>query len=280
MPTRREFFKSTGGAFLAASSAGQFLGCAARASQSSQSIGVQLYTVRRLMAESVAQTLDRVAAIGYEEVEFAGYFDHSPAEIKDLLGQAGLTAPSVHVGYGVLTDQWEAMLDTAQEIGHDYLVCPSLPRELMASAEGYKEIADVFNNAGSLANERRLKFAFHNHAGEFELVDGRKGYDVLLEECDPELVSFQMDIFWTVRGGADPLEYFDRHPGRFTSLHVKDMAADGSMVDVGQGEIDFERIFSRRDEAGIEHLFVEHDNPADPIDSITNSHRHMRSLGL
>jgi sugar phosphate isomerase/epimerase len=130
-------------------------------------------------------------------------------------------------------------------------------------------VADDFNAAGEAAQAMGLGFGYHNHAWEFEsLSDGTTPYDLLLERCDPSLVSMQMDIFWAVHAGADPLQYFGAYPGRFTSVHVKDRTADGEMVAVGTGVIDFETIMARADQAGIEHYFVEHDNPVDPLEDV------------
>jgi sugar phosphate isomerase/epimerase len=125
-----------------------------------------------------------------------------------------------------------------------------------------------------------MQLTYHNHAFEFAAVDGRVPYDILLERCDPRFVAFEMDLYWITKGGRDPLAYFARWPGRFPLVHVKDSAGapEHRMVDVGDGRIPWPAIFARRQQAGIRHSFVEHDNPADPLTSVRRSYAYLRSL--
>ena len=241
-------------------------------------IGVQLYTVRSLMQEEFAGTLGAVAGAGYQEVEFAGYFDHSPEEVRTLLERVGLDAPAAHVPLAALSEDLAGTIATARAIGHRYLVCPWLAPEDRASIERYKELAGLWNEVGQACRDAGLRFAYHNHDFEFEAIDGKLPFDVLLDETDPELVEFEIDLYWITKGGQDPLRYFERYPGRFSLCHVKDMDTSGAMVDVGKGQIDFSAIFARAEQAGLEHFFVEHDQPADPLASIAASHDHLEAL--
>ncbi|MCZ6916832.1 MAG: TIM barrel protein [Gemmatimonadetes bacterium] len=243
-------------------------------------IGVQLYTVRRAMAEDFEGTLARVASIGYAEVEFAGYFDREPRAISAILEANGLSAPSAHVGYDLLEDGWDRVLDDAVTVGHQYLICPSLPQNVRGSLDGYRRVADRFNRAGRQAHQAGLRFGYHNHDFEFTPIDGRIPYNMLLDETDPEYVTQQMDLFWIANAGHNPSDYFAAYPGRFSSVHVKDMdgSPDRHMVDVGQGVLDFAAWFAQRNQAGIKHFFVEHDQPFDPIASIRASYEYLRRL--
>ncbi len=254
------------------------LAAEAAALRSLDKIGVQLYTVRSLMAQDFSGTLEAVAAAGYETVEFAGYFDHSPEEVRDLLGRLGLAAPAAHISLDALREDLAGIIAMAQTVGHRYLIAPWLNPEQRASIDEYRKHAAFFNEIGTACNDAGLRFGWHNHDFEFAPIDGTVPFDVLLDETDPELVDFEMDLFWTVKGGSDPLAYFERNPGRFALCHVKDMAADGAMVDVGAGEIDFKAIFARSEQAGLEHYFVEHDTPADPLASIKASYDHLAAL--
>ena len=146
------------------------------------------------------------------------------------------------------------------------------------TADGYKRVAELFNRAGAEARKAGLRFAYHNHDFEFAAVDDRIPYDVLLAETDPAAVEFEMDLYWVTHGGGDPLAYFARHPGRFPLVHVKDMDAARGMVDVGKGVIGWKQIFARRDQAGIRHYFVEHDQPPDPFASIRASYEYLKRL--
>jgi sugar phosphate isomerase/epimerase len=241
-------------------------------------VGVQLYTVRDRMQEDFAGTLQAVAQIGYTEVEFAGLFDHAPAIVRRMLNDTGLTAPAAHVEYNDVIDPSSSVFDDAAEVGNGYVVVAFLAPELRRSLDDYRRVADRFNDVGVRARAAGLRFAYHNHAFEFERIEGRRPIDVLLESTDPTLVSFELDLFWAVQGGGDPIELFKRHPQRFPMVHVKDRDADGTMVEVGKGQIDFARIFANADLAGIQHQFVEHDQPEDSMASIATSYRYLRAL--
>jgi sugar phosphate isomerase/epimerase len=251
----------------------------ARATSRISKIGLQLYTVRDLMKKDVEGTLAAVAKAGYTEVEFAGYFDKSPADIKAMLDRHGLVAPSVHAG-SIAPDDWAKSLDAARVIGHQYIVVPWIPVERRKTLNDWKAVAADFNRAATSANAAGLQFAYHNHDFEFPLVEGRVPYDLLLAETDPKLVQLEIDLYWITKGGQDPLAYFARWPGRVPLVHVKDSLGppDNKMVDVGAGKIDWKRIFAKSAQAGIKHYFVEHDQPADPIASITASCVYLKQL--
>lgn len=241
-------------------------------------IGLQLYTVRSLMAEDVGRTLETVAGVGYREVEFAGYYDRQPADLRAALDRLGLTAPSTHVGLGPLRDRLAEILDEAATLGHRYVVLPSLPAGERETLDDYRRLADEMNRIGEACRAADVQFGYHNHAFEFERIDGEVPFDVLLAHTDPELVAIELDIFWILDGGEDPLAYFEAHPGRFHLCHVKDRTVDGEMVDVGAGVIDFPGIFGRAEQAGLVHYFVEHDEPGDPVASIRASYQYLSGL--
>ncbi len=241
-------------------------------------IGLQLYTVRHQMEKDVEGTIARVAATGYREVEFAGYFGKSPRDVRALLDHHGLSSPSSHVS--LAPDQWRAALDAAPVVGHRYLVIAWIPAEERHTLDDYKRWAERLNRAATEAKAAGLQFAYHNHDFEFVPLDGKLPYDVLLTETDPKLVQLEMDLYWMVKGGQDPLAYFARWPGRFPMVHVKDSAGppDHKMAAVGAGKIDFRKIFAQSDQAGIRHYFVEHDNPDDPFASIRASYDYLQRL--
>lgn len=274
--TRREFTRVMTGAVAGLVLPGAAAAAARRAPL--ERLGVQLYTVRRAMAQDLPGTLARVAEIGYAEVEFAGYFDHAPGAVRAALDAAGLAAPAAHVPFETLGNRWSDVLDAALEVGHRYVVVAWIPQEARRTLDAYRRLAEMFNRAGEAAREAGLAFAYHNHTYEFDRLEGQVPYDVLLAETDAALVRLEMDLFWIVQGGGDPLACFARYPGRFPMVHVKDRTADGQMVDVGQGVIDFRSIFARRGQAGIRHYFVEHDEPPDPFGSIRASYDYLRRL--
>jgi len=241
-------------------------------------IGVQLYTLRSEMEKNVAATLERVGKIGYNEVEFAGYFGQRPAQIAALLKAAGLTAPSAHIDLATIRTNWQKMLDDASAIGHRYLVC-SWIEEKERSPESLKKIAAEFNVAAMAARKHGITFAYHNH--DFEFVKGPDGvllYDALLANTDASLVKMEMDLYWIHHGKQDPQTYFAKYPGRFELVHVKDMKTGGAMADVGAGTLPWARLFAQHGQAGIRHYFVEHDEPADAFASVTASLKYLRAL--
>ena len=257
-------------------------------------IGVQLYTVRDQMKADFEGTLAKVAAIGYKEVEFAGYFDHSPKEVRAILDRLGLASPAPHVAYDTLGDKWPEQIESAKIIGQSYIVCPWIPEDLRKDPDIWKKAAEAFNRAGEASKKAGIQFAYHNHWFEFLPVNGKLPYDLLLEACDPNLVKMELDLCWITVGGSDPLKYFNRFPGRFPLVHVKDMkklpkvseaggqdfgdSLKDDMTEVGSGIIDWKRIFAQSEKAGIKHYIVEHDKPAAPLDSIKTSYEYLRQL--
>lgn len=238
-------------------------------------IGLQLYTVRTEMEKSLERTLERVAQIGYKEVEFAGYFGKTPRQIADVLKNNGLTAPSAHVD---LRQPWDKTLADAKTIGHEYVVVPWID-EANRTPEAMRKLAADFNTRADAAKKVEIQFAYHNHDFEFKPVDsGKLLYDLLLENTDPSLVKMEMDLYWITFAGQDPLAYWRKYPGRFPMVHVKDMTADRTMTSVGLGKIPFAQYFAQRELAGVKHYFVEHDQPADPFASITSSYQHLAQL--
>jgi sugar phosphate isomerase/epimerase len=244
-------------------------------------IGLQLYTVRGLMEADMPGTLAKVAAIGYKEVEFHDYFGRNPAQIRNLLRRNGLASPSTHLPFESLESGWQKQLDNAKAIGHEWVLIAFIPEEKRPkTVDGWKRQSEVLSRAAAQAKSAGLRFAYHNHDFEITKIGGVRPLDILLNETDPSLVDFEMDVYWVVFGGADPLDFFKRYPKRFKLLHVKDSAGppDNKIVDVGKGTINFPSIFARAEKADVRHYFVEHDNPADPIATLRNSYDYLHSL--
>jgi sugar phosphate isomerase/epimerase len=244
-------------------------------------VGMQLYTVRRELEKDFEGTLTKVAALGYREVEFAGYFGHKPAEVKTLLGRLKLDAPAAHVQRSELRGDLRPSIDAAQTIGHKYLLLAWTPPEERNGLEQYRRLADLCNEAGARTKREGIQFAYHNHDFEFAPLEGKIPYDLLLERMDAQAVKLEMDLYWTIKGGASPVEYFEKYPGRFHLLHVKDMDSTPRrfFADVGRGVIDFKSIFAQSGKAGVRHYFVENDEPAgSPFESLRVSIEYLRQL--
>jgi len=238
-------------------------------------IGLQLYTIRNVLDTDFRGAMEKVAQIGYDEVEFAGYYDRSPEDIGALLDDLGLVAPATHVPLPRIRKAPETVIQTAQAIGHEYVVCPYLSEEARTSLNDYRQRAEEFSAFGKRCTEAGLQFAYHNHDFEFIERDGTRPYDVLLAETDPDHVQMELDLYWVIEAGHDPLDYIEQNPDRYPLCHVKDRSANGEMVSVGEGTVDFAALFS---EANFQHYFVEHDNPDDPMQSIQTSYRTLSEL--
>lgn len=285
-PLDRRTFLATAGVLAARAAIGTPVFAAGRASGTARGvplerIGLQLYTVRSLLERDFEGTLAAIADIGYAEVEFAGYFGRTPAQVRAILDRLGLTAPSTHVPIDQLGDAWPRTLEASRVMGHRYVTIPWIAPAERGSLDAWRRLADRFNEAGRAARDAGLRFAYHNHDFEFRPVEGQLPFDVLLERTDPALVAFELDLYWIVRAGRDPLAYLAEHRGRFPLFHVKDSAGppEHRMVDVGAGTIDFATILTRAREAGGEHYFVEHDDPPDPLGSVRASHAALAALG-
>lgn len=239
-------------------------------------LGVQLYSVRDLMAQDVAATLDLVASVGFEEVEFAGYFEHTPAEMRALLNAAGLKAPAAHIAKDRFSTEIDRVIEEAIEVGHGYVLVPWLSED-ERSLDDYRRHAEDFNRFGEACAAAGIQFAYHNHAFEFDETDGEIPYDVLLAETDPALVQMELDLAWARGGNADPLAYFTAWPGRFPMVHLKDLLG-GEEADIGTGDVDFDTILAHAELAGLKHGFVERDNAADPVVSLRANHDAIRPM--
>ena len=243
-------------------------------------IGMQLYTVRDLMKTDFEGTLAKVAAIGYNEVEFAGYFDHKPQDVRAMLDKLQLTSPSEHVSYEVVQNKWAETLDAAHIVGHKFIVCPSIDdsqRKVTAGGRRRRKFSIAREKPARRPESSSLTTITYWEFEPLPDTGGKFAYDILLAETDPKLVKMEMDLCWITIAGQDPLTYFNQYPGRFPLVHVKDWTKgpdgkmgekDGEMADVGSGAIDWKRIFAQSKKAGIQHYFVEHDEPKAPLEDL------------
>jgi len=259
-----------------------------------EKVGLQLYTVRDLMKDDFDGTIAKVAKIGYKEVEFAGYFGRTGAQVRAVCDKNGLDPISTHVQYDELDDKFPSVVETSKTIGLKYIVCPWIPEDLRKSPDIWKQAAEKFNRCGEASKKAGMQFAYHNHWFEFLPVDGKLPYDSLLKECDGNLVKMEMDLCWITAAGGDPVKYFNAYPGRFPLVHVKDLktmphiTAGGAqnygdtvdLTEVGSGVIDWKKILGQSEKAGIKHYIVEHDHPKQPFDSIKGSYDYLSKLSF
>lgn len=262
-----------------------------------QYIGLQLYTVRDAMQADPAATLAKVAQIGYNSVEGATYtgtekfYGMDPASFSKLLKQNGLIMPSSHYRLGeektnnepvkgTILHDWDKAVDDASSVGLKYMVCAYLSDVERGGLDHYKYVAEQLNKAGERCKKSGIQLCYHNHAFEFDVQDGKLPFDILLNETDKNLVKMEMDIYWISKAGKDPVEFFNKYPGRFPLLHLKDMdnTPDKNFTEVGNGTIDFKRILANADKAGLKYFFVEQDKTqGDPFESIAKSISYIKS---
>lgn len=265
-------------------------------------IGVQLYTVRKAVPQDFDGSLAKVAQAGYGKVELAEfsfdggevrYFKKTPKELRAALDQHGLDAISTHLNYKFLTPEtFPKVLEASHVLGHKYIVCPWVDEEFRKQGDVWKHACDTFNRVGEESKRAGFLFGYHNHWFEFLPENRKLPYDILLEGCDAQLVKMEMDLCWITAAGADPVKYFEKYPGRFPLVHVKDLktlpkvSAGGAqnfgdtadLTEVGSGIIDWKRIFAHSEQAGIQYYIVEHDHPEKPFESIRISYEYLSKL--
>lgn len=242
-------------------------------SMDKKEIGLQLYTLREELPKNVKAVLEKVAASGYANVETYGFsikdqfWGLSPVELKKILDENNLKAVSGHYNLGSFlydgnTTELIASIEAAKTLKSEFLTVPWVDEPFRKSLEDYKKIASRLNQAAKMCADSGLKFAYHNHDFEFQKHDGVTGYEILLNETDKNLVCFELDLYWVVRSGNDPLQLFKENPSRFKMWHVKDMDKKNQALntEVGSGSIDFKPFFAAAKQAGMVHFFVEQEN--------------------
>lgn len=249
---------------------------AASSGQPLRPIGMQLYSVKDVIEGDLKGTLQKIAAFGYQEIEsYPGqkghYFGLKPQEFSTMISDMGMTLVSSHVGSGTrdgkaeswrqatLLTHFDELVEKAAETGQPYLTCSWMDESLRTSPDELKRTAELFNQVGETCKKAGLQFAYHNHDFEFEKVGDTMLYDFMLDNTDQDLVQWEMDMYWVVAGGQDPITYLKKYPNRFPLGHVKDMDKQDKTknADIGQGSIDYVKILEVAKEAGMKHFLVE-----------------------
>jgi sugar phosphate isomerase/epimerase len=316
MASRRKFLQQTGTLALSGLLIPR-LGHAGHLFRSNTAfpIGLQLYTLGDLMTTDTAGTLQKLAAIGYKEVESAGsqkgnFYGYAPKEFAAMVKDAGLHWRSAHVGgapftmanimkmaktaedsariqkmaerfknmpkMANFTDNSQELADDAAQGGLSYLVCSSIP---VSTMDEIKTAVDVFSKAGEACKKNGVQFAYHNHVTEFDEVEGHRPFDYILNNTDKDLVKMELDLAWATKAKQDPVELFKLHPGRYPLWHVKDLdKVKMSPAEVGSGVIDFKRIFDNSKESGLKYFFVEQDQAPQPLQNVTNSFNYLNKM--
>ncbi|MFD1140594.1 sugar phosphate isomerase/epimerase family protein [Larkinella insperata] len=323
MASRREFLKNTGALALSGLMVPALARTGLNGLLAPGPIGLQLYTLTKLMAEDAKGTLQKVAAIGYKEIETAGglkegYYGFKPKEFKALVEDLGMKWRAHHAGGAPfrprtppnvggapvgatppaaapapmsedrralfaamakrpnLRDNYQQLVDEAAEGGLSFLVCASTP---VSTMDEIKKSIEVFQKTGEACKKAGLAFAYHNHATEFDPVEGSKTpYELILSQTDKELVKMELDLAWATKASKDPVALFKEQPGRFPLWHIKDIKQDlKTITEVGNGVVDFKRIFTAARTAGLQYHFVEQDG-AVGMENVTTSYRNLANM--
>jgi len=303
MQTRKKFLQVSatslfGGLLLSNKTVASMLG-----KMTARPLGLQLFTFFNVIDNDVPGTLKKIAAVGYKEIESAfsrkgGYYGMKPKEFASFLEDMGMRWKSHHVlgapfkmppgakppagpdGKPItippmrnLSDNMQELVDEAAEGGVEFLVCASTP---ITTLEEVKSSIDVLNKTDEACKKAGVRFAYHNHDAEFRPVEGQIPYELFLSQTKMQM---ELDLAWATKGGKDPVELFRQHPGRFPLWHVKDLdEKKETVLPVGEGIIDYKRIFDAASTAGMKHFFVEHDMPKDPMASITTSYNYLTKM--
>jgi len=256
-------------------------------------IGLQLYTLRnQIQEQGISSILEKVAAIGYKEVETFSYsnegiFGVSPSEFKKMCDDNGLNIASGHyltgrhddTMTGTIMNGWKQAIEDATTMEQENMVIAWLHPSERETLDQYKKLSEMLNEAGTECAKADIQFAYHNHAFEFEKISNTIPYDLMLKETEEDKVKMELDLYWIVKAGQDPVAYFKKHPGRFPLWHVKDMDKQtGDFTEVGNGMINFNEIFSARKKAGLQHYFVEQDVSEHPLKSIKISYGNVKKI--
>lgn len=243
---------------------------------------LQMYSLRHLTATDLVGTLKKVAEMGFEGVEFAGYFGMSANELAALLKDLGMEAAGSHTGFKELTENLPQVIDFSLTLGQKYVVCPSLPREYFQSKDALLGAAEIFNGIGTRLLDEGLVFGYHNHSYEFEPVEGECGFELLYNNVDPELVKMELDTCWAENAGYPSVDIMKKYVRHFKLLHIKELPKSGDPHDrevIGQGLMDFPAICKLGETMGCPWYIIEHENQQGDIEGdIDAGLQYLKSL--
>ncbi len=239
------------------------------------SVGMELWTYRRQLSKDTEGTLARISKVGFRDIETASFYGRSAQEFHDLLKKDSLTCSSLIAEYDRLSNDLVGIIRDTKTLGATYVITSSIPRQGELSEEDVHAASAKFNAWGMKLKHQGIQFGYHPHGFEFVHTPQETLFDVLVQSTDPEYVTFEMDTFWFVHGGADPVAYLEKYPGRFDLMHLKDMAKgtttnltgqapDETSVALGKGQLNWSAIFSAADRARVKLYYIEDESPKAP----------------
>ena len=318
---RRKFIINSG---IAASSLMLFSGCKSLLSQDAlNSIGVQLFSFPKLLEKDFNAGIKMVSEMGYKEIEMfgpfnfsveaakkrwksitpmlgfngSGYFGHTTKEIKTILDEHNIKVTSIHSDMDTMQTRMEEIAKESEQLGFEYVVLPAIPEEKRQTLDDYKRVVEEFNEIGGKAKQVGLKFVYHNHGYGFNKIENQVPIELVFDQTESDLVFFQMDLFWTIAGGMNPSDLLNAYPGRYVSMHVKDMkkltrfSGDGGdpsqwmelfpeIASLGDGVLDIPKIISTAQQQGVKHFYIELDIVNNPEVALKKSFNYLKSLNV
>lgn len=246
-----------------------------------EKIGLQLYSIGELTEADFIGTLEKVGKMGYDGVEFAGYFDTSAKDLKKALDMYGLKAAGSHIGIDELNNDLDKIIDYSLEIGSPYIICPILTEDMRNSADSYKKTAYGFNIIGQKCKDNGIRFGYHNHNFEFQKFDGEYGIDILVKNTRPELLFIELDTFWVEYSELKSVDFIKKYKERCAILHIKEMKSLEEKIntEIGKGIMNFKAIIEEGKNAGVEWYIVEQEYFEIPqLKSIEESLIYLRGI--
>jgi sugar phosphate isomerase/epimerase len=244
-------------------------------------IGLELYSVRKAMRADPDRTMAAVRAIGYTDVELLWSFNNfgrTPEQVRAILKQEGLRAPSAHIDPRIMETDWPKSLDNAKLIGMEYLIVPSNP-ESVKTLDDWKQFADRMNTAGAAARKADLWVGFHNEPDHMKPIDGQIPYDVCIARLDPSAVRLQLDVGNMIIGGGDPMQYLQKHKDRYWSFHLKDVVPDKTKdTELGTGIVNFKQLLASVPNLDHKPAYVEQEGPTDELASMKVDYQYLHNL--
>ncbi len=243
-------------------------------------VGLQMFTLRNESEQDFLGALKKVASLGYQGVELAGYYGFSANELKEVLHNLGLKAASSHVPLTVLEKELDQVIEYQKTIGSKNIVCPFLPPE-KRSKEDYYNLINILNETGQKCDEEGITLSYHNHDFELQpLDDGQKPLELLLKETNPDWVKAELDVYWLTKAGENPVEWMKRYQHRTALIHLKDMTTDGEkfFAELGTGGVNLEGVLAQGDDSNVEWWIVEQDRSrCSPFESIEISINYLKN---
>lgn len=246
-----------------------------------EKVGLQLYSIKELTQQDFLGTLEKVAKIGYDGVEFAGYFNTTAKELKKALDAFGIKAAGSHVGFDALKNDLDMLIDYSLEIKSPYLICPSLDDSHRDSKDSYLRTADQFNVIGQKCKDNGLRFGYHNHDFEFMKHEGEYGLDLLVNNTQPDLLFIELDTFWVEYSNLKSIDFINKYKERCSILHIKDMKSltEKNNTEIGSGIMDFKTITATGKNYGVQWFTVEQEEFEIPqLQSIEKSLKYLRGI--